>query len=120
MRCPSSSMNLPIHSTVSNTGRFVVPTGFAGFHVFGGSIEFASNTVGYRAIGVRLNGTTILAYKKQPTVVGDVSTLDISTGYYLNDGDYLELIAYQNSGGGLVVNSSGNYSPEAWMYRVAN
>ena len=49
---------------------------------------------------------------------GDTTIIPVTTIYQLTAGDYVEVRAYQNSGGALNVNSTANYSPEFWMVRL--
>jgi hypothetical protein len=102
------------HSIVSNTSRLTVPSGGGGWYDIGGSIEWASNATGTRSIGIRLNGATFLA---APKVAALSTTLpqSVSTKYQLAAGDYVELMAVQDSGGALNVAASGDYSPEFWF-----
>jgi hypothetical protein len=109
-----------MHSTVSNTSRITVPTGGGGVYAVGGCVDFANNGTGVRAIGIRLNGTTFLAVHTSPTRTdGGQPTLSIATEYLLAAGDYVELMAWQNSGGALNLTSSANFAPEfhaSWRY----
>jgi hypothetical protein len=42
----------------------------------------------------------------------------MSTLYYLNDADYIEIVALHDASASVNINSSGNYSPEFRMVRV--
>lgn len=91
-----------IHSTSSNQSRCVVPVGAAGFYLMIGSTTFASNATGSRYVYFKKNGTTgigplidIAAQASGPTA------LQVATMATLAAGDYVELIAFQNSGGAL-------------------
>jgi hypothetical protein len=100
-----------LHSTSSNTSRITIPSDGGGFYVINGNVEFASNATGHRQLAVRLNGSTTIANVRIPAVNGAVTIVSISTMYSLADGDYIELLALQSSGGALNVNSTGDYSP---------
>lgn len=106
------------HSTSSNTSRLTVPTGEAGVYTIGGAVEFASNTTGERILAIRLNGTTDLARQRVDSAGGQVA-LTVFTDYALVAADYVELTAYQSSGGALNVLATGNFSPESWMRWVS-
>jgi len=85
------------HSTVTNTARFTVPTGKAGYYNLqaGGNV---ANTAGNPELRLRLNGTTyIRGGAMGPTGLG-AFVLNISAEILLADGDYVELIGYQTSG----------------------
>lgn len=108
-----------IHSTATNTGRLTCRT--KGIYAISGTFDFAANGTGQRRTHIRLNGSTYIA---GDTCEGNASLsaiLNPSTQYSLGVGDYVELMAYQNSGGALNVSNSGaNYfSPEFMMAKVA-
>lgn len=105
-----------IHSTSSNTSRLVAPS--AGLYAVGGNLQYASGAGTLRVAQIKLNGTTILANIVVPPVSGDTTVLNVNTQWSLAAGDYVELIAYQDSGGGLNVNSTADYSPEFWLTRL--
>lgn len=104
-----------IHSTSSNTSRLTPTT--PGQYRIAGCVGFASNATGFRSVGIRLNGTTFLAVHSQPAVNGDVTNINVSTTYNLAVGDYIELTAYQNSGGNLDTVVLGDATPVFSMIR---
>ena len=91
------------HSTSTNTSRITIPAGKGGkYYVFawGG---YANNTTGYRQLEILVNGRT-----GTPSRVGNSSmaginniTLTPNGAAVLSAGDYIEVNAYQNSGGSL-------------------
>jgi hypothetical protein len=89
------------HSTASNTSRLTVPTGMGGIYQITAQARFASNSTGIRLILVRLNGTTTIAQQSMTAISGNETDMVLSTVYNLAAGDYVELLAYQNSGGNL-------------------
>lgn len=104
-----------MHSTSVNTSRITVPTGEGGWYDFGGNVEFAANVTGDRRAYLRVNGTTYVAVAATPALVGgSTSFLNVTCKYQLAAGDYIELVAFQNSGGALNSAVSGNYAPEFW------
>lgn len=105
------------HDTSSNTGRLTIPTGKAGKHSVGATVEWAANVTGYRQIGLRVNGTTFIAIQRSMavTVASEESRQTIETDYDFAVGDYVEVIASQSSGGSLNITASGNYSPEFYI-----
>lgn len=110
-----------IHSTTTNTGRLTCQT--AGKYAIFGNVEWGSGSVGYRALGIRLNGTTYVgANRYTPDGSGGTTPFRHSHGvsviYNLAVGDYLELIVYQTQGSSINVNASGNYSPEFGMQKA--
>lgn len=107
-----------IHSTSSNTGRLTATT--AGKYHISGTVAFAANGTGARGLGIKLNGSTFIALVRLPAVAGgsDITALTIDTEYDLSATNYVELIAYQTSGGSLNVSAGGNYSPEFMMTKI--
>ena len=103
------------HSTSVNTSYLTAM--LAGYYLIGGAFQFAANVVGRRGIGIRLNNNYYLVSDSRMTITdsGIVCALSVSTFYYLNEGDYVELMANQSSGGQLVINYAQLYSPEFWF-----
>lgn len=108
-----------IHDTGSNTSRLTCKT--AGKYAITGHAEFAASTAGNaRYLSIRLNGATFIGAQGSPPIAGGNSVLLTVTGMYdLAVNDYVELIAYQDTGGSLNVLATGNRSPEFEMARVA-
>jgi hypothetical protein len=106
-----------IHSTTTNTSRMTAQR--SGVYQINGNIEFDSNSTGVRAVGIRLNGSTFIAVVLMTAVNGFNHPLSVSCHYSMLAGDYVELMAYQNSGGNLNVNATSNWSPEISMVRAA-
>jgi hypothetical protein len=107
--------NDTMHDNATNNSRLTAKT--AGKYHIVGNVEFEANASNTRALIIRLNGATNISFLQVPPAAV-ATNLVISTTYSLSVGDYVELIAYQNSGGALNVNSSANYSPEFMMERV--
>jgi hypothetical protein len=107
-----------LHSTSANTGRLTAT--ITGLHQIGCHVEFASNITGSRYVGLKVNGATYVAFDERQavTVAGRPTIVTVSTSYQLAAGDYVEVEVFQNSGGNLNVNASGNYTPEFWIVRV--
>jgi len=106
-----------MHDNSTNNSRLTCR--YAGVYSISGCAEFVANATGYRQLYIRLNGSTILHSVVNPASSASVNTtLTIETKYKLAVNDYVELVASQNSGGGLNVLVSANYSPEFMMARV--
>ena len=97
------------HSTATNTGRMTVPAGKAGKDLISGFVGFASNNTGYRLIRLQKNGSTVSYFSATP-FSGDTNTVPLSYTIDLAVADYIELNAYQNSGGNLGVESTSQYT----------
>lgn len=105
-----------LHSTSVNTSRLTCTR--AGKHLATAHVEFAANVTGLRFAGIRLNGTTYIALDQKPVDSAGAWIASLSTVYEMALIDYIELVVFQNSGGALNVNASGNYSPELAMWRL--
>lgn len=96
------------HDNVNPT-RLTAPS--SGWYDISGFVEFAANHVGSRGLRIRLDGAGSgigrTFYDETPqAAVPDVFQISISLSYYLNAAQYVELEAFQSSGGGL--NASGS------------
>lgn len=96
----------PSHDTATNNTRIYIRT--AGKYEIGAQIEFASNASGNRQTMVRLNaagsytGGTLLAVNYQSPASGVSTSCAIpTTEFDFGVGDYIEVFAYQSSGGNL-------------------
>lgn len=106
-----------IHDPAANNSRLVCKT--AGLYAVIGHAVFAAHATGYRQLSIRLNGATYISPQNNLSVGGaDATNLTAQTQYFLNVNDYVELIAYQTSGGALNVLASANQSPEFMMARI--
>ena len=100
-----------VHSTVTNPGRLTIPAPARCTVI--GQVSFAANAAGVRRIGIRLNGVTVLAYNQVPNNSGPFDTIMVvSTLYNFATDDYVELVAFQDSGGVLNAQSISRYSPD--------
>lgn len=106
-----------IHDTATNNSRLVCKT--AGLYSVKGCAAFAASATGIRQVNIRLNGATYLDGLTLPAAgAADATMITVTTDYFLAANDYVELIAYQTSGGALNVTASANQSPEFMMKRV--
>ena len=110
--------NDSIHSTASNTSRLTATT--AGVYSISGNFTMAPLGSGVGLIGVRLNGSLIIAYQRFAGITATNLIQAIQTTYKLDVGDYVELIAHQDSGSALNVIAASNYSPEFSMHKVSD
>jgi hypothetical protein len=88
------------HSTSSNTGRITIPTGYAGKYFINSSGFFDTSATGSRRIGLQLNGANI-RFCQAPATTQGASGVAVSTFVNLAEGDYLQVVAFQNSGSSL-------------------
>lgn len=91
----------------------------AGVYVAAGNVNFSGVTgTGQRRIEIRRNGEVIVASVQVEATSVNQTHLAISKVIQLAAGDYLELLAFQNSGGDLAVLQEGQFSPDfniAWV-----
>lgn len=87
------------HSTVSNTSRYTAVT--AGTFKVDCSGAVVANATGRVELHIRTNGTTDLCQTSQNNSAATAAHLAIGTEVFLNVGDYIEMILWQNSGGAL-------------------
>jgi len=110
-----------IHSTSSNTSRFTVPAGKAGKWQFSWSLHFAGSASGVRITWLRKNAAG--AGSSTDNVIGSADYHSGSTIYTsvsnttvmdLAAADYVEVWAYQDSGGTLNIGAAtgGSTNPE--------
>lgn len=101
------------HDNASNTSRFTVPTGKGGYYLVNGSITFAANATGARAVYVYKNGA-IANYTVQTGAIASIfSIINFNFTIKLVATDYVEIFVYQSSGGSLDVESGASYTTAA-------
>lgn len=96
------------HDTATNTSRVTIPAGLGGKYRVSFFVEFGGSATGVRGAQIRYNGAYDAAKTFGDTTAGFAgvgnmlaATMDVS----LTAGDYLEVFAYQNTGGSLAYNS---------------
>jgi len=100
--------------TAGSSTRFTCNT--AGKYLIGGCLSFAAGGTGIRQIAILLNGVTYIAAQQGPA---NATNYSICTVYNLAINDYLQMMAYQDSGAALDVASISAYSPEFYMQLLA-
>ena len=108
-----------IHDNVVDNERLTCKT--AGKYLVVGQVQWDSNAVGRRQIGILKNGT-IVAIAESGSVpdAGHKPSQIVSTICDLAVGDYVKLRVYQSSGGSLDVLYLASYSPVFSMVLVAH
>ena len=104
--------NSGIHSTTVNATRLTAP--ISGIYAVTGNVDWNSNATGIRELFIRENGTALVAATFIPASALYTLAQEVTTQVQLNAGDYVELAAYQDSGGALSVfgaNAGIAYSP---------
>lgn len=106
-----------MHSTSVDTSRLTAKRN--GIYSIFGNMEYQNNITGVRFALIRLDGTTFIASSSSVALTDIYATaLNVSTHYYLNTNQYVELVAIQSSGGALNVLNNGNRSPEFGMVYI--
>ena len=99
--CNSESFDTDgYHSTATNTSRITIPAGKGGKYLLTAKLEWYSNNTGARYVGIGLNGGNNVA-QFNTAAVNNQQTLCLTTLANLSVGDYVEMFAYQTSGGNL-------------------
>ena len=92
-----------MHSTTTNPSRFTAT--YAGWYEVAGQVTFAANAAGRRRTYLQVNGTPVPSsgVYLAAGVAEQISVPRQSMLVFLNVGDYLEMVAWQNSGGNLAI-----------------
>lgn len=115
-----------LHSTSSNTSRITIPAGLGGLYAVSACIEFAGSAAGLRALGLRKNGTggsgpNIKGRGQQGNPGTNSSWCWLATTVKLAAGDWIEAVAFQNSGGALNIQANTGeqypYFTATWVGR---
>lgn len=107
-----------MHSTSVNTSRITFVT--AGLYIVTGHLDIQTNAAGIRFVGIELNGSSELAWQIAPGRASGGTVISVSTVYKFVAGDYVELLAFQDSGGTLaaqytVGQAFGNELSATWI-----
>lgn len=108
------------HDNVTNNSRFTAQ--YAGWYELGGAVGFAANTTGQRVANWIVNGSSINASQVTDQALSALGNKVAarSKHVFLNVGDYVELTAFQNSGGALNTNVTSNEQSGAMIRWVSN
>lgn len=102
-----------------NTSRLTIPTGKAGWYVIAGVIYWDASTAGFRVLRLCKNGaneaTEICADVR--TDSGGYVQQNVSAVVYLAAGDYVQLVAWHNSGSNRTLNVTNNM-PSLAIHRL--
>lgn len=97
-----------IHDTATNNSRLTCRS--AGKYQITAFVTWGANATGNRYISIHLNGGAVaIAAMRQLPVAGQETEMDLPTLYSLAVGDYLEVHAYQTSGGALNVRLNAEF-----------
>lgn len=91
------------HDNVTNNSRLTCK--IAGKYLVTGHAVWTANNTGMRYAYIRVNGSTVMGYQTTAALTGGYETqVTVTRVLDLNVGDYVELVAEQNSGGTLAFN----------------
>ena len=99
-----------IHDIGSNTSRLTIPSD--GTYLITAHVQFGASATGARGLGIRLGGSTNIAWHTQPAAASGTTIVSLSTVYQFTATQYVELMAFQTSGGALNAEASADRSPE--------
>jgi hypothetical protein len=105
------------HSTVTNNSRYTAQV--AGWYWVRGCASFAvPNNTGNRGVQLYVNGSaTAYAFAiLQAATTANFGGYEVNSPVFLNVGDYVEVRAFQSSGGTLSLNAAGNNMSLYWMH----
>ncbi len=107
-----------MHDNVTNNSRLTCR--YAGVYQITAQVGWAVSAAGSRYVEIRVNNAIPIALEeKEPETTGTAMATTVSTLYAMAVNDYVEVRVFQDSGGALNVNSTGNWTPEFMMVRVA-
>ena len=90
------------HSTVTNTSRITIPTGYGGKYYINGATYWATTGAGgVRGSRIYKNGANFVDFGNNNSGSGEYPSIFWNTIISLNAGDYIEFYVYQSSGGAL-------------------
>lgn len=98
-----------MHSTSTNTSRLTIPTGKTGYWQITASLGYDASAAGVRQIRLSKNGSFVNNEQVEATSSYG-NTMGFSNILNLTAGDYIELEAFQTSGGNLDVVKSADTS----------
>jgi hypothetical protein len=106
------------HSTVTNTDRLTVPTGYAGKYLVVATANFAGNGTGIRQLLLYKNTTQIAENVISTNSFSGSTNANAQIIVDLAVGDYMSMSVWQNSGGALNLQGSaaGVYSQFGMTY----
>lgn len=107
-----------MHSPTTNPSRVTVPA--PGVYLITGRVAYAQNATGFRAVDLVVNGGTYIAGNYLPVTTSGtaIAMLGVNAIHALNQGDYVELVALQGSGGALNSLANPDSAPSLSLVRV--
>lgn len=101
--------NFNCHSPSVDPTRFTITT--AGWYMLFGFAQFAANATGSRELYFRFTRSAVTTYLQvadaRPAQASQPIRISIAAPFELQAADYVEMVVYQSSGGGLVLQDAG-------------
>lgn len=97
------------HFDINNPTKLTIRE--SGIYRIDANVSIQNNATGTRQLIIRLNGTTAIATIRNTAINGEHTELYCGCVYELKEGDYIEMIAFQNSGSALNVYYAPYCSP---------
>lgn len=110
--------NGSLHSTSSNTSRITIAV--AGLYHFQFWAQWATNNAGSRWCYFRPNGSGSFGYCSFPFRANGGHGMNIGADYYMNVGDYVEVVVGQDTGGNLDIQGSSPTTPSFSATKLLN
>lgn len=108
-----------MHDLSTNPTRLTATT--AGLYAISGNAVFQEHATGERILRILANDVTNIDVSCVPVNSASAWTiLNVGTQYRLTAGQYVELVAYQSSGGDLAIRYVAGYSPHLAMTRLSS
>jgi hypothetical protein len=89
------------HDNSTNNTRITIPTGKGGYYLCFFHFKFNNNATGTRIAILRKNGSTTVMQSRNGGFSSSFSYLTLSGVFNLSAADYIEVTAYQDTGGNL-------------------
>ena len=120
----ASATSLTVNSNFANTAsgqtaarlNTAIVARTAGLYVVSGNVNYASNSVGVRWCLLRINDATVIGI--QQASASGITYVNCTVTHNFAQWDFVELEAYQTSGGALNLEKNNNYSPELMMAKI--
>lgn len=104
------------HSTSTNTSRITIPTGMTGKYLLNATMRYGLAASGIKRTKVYKNGNALYDVGEEANNASVYTMQSKSYLINLSAGDYLELFAFQNSGGALDFFGRDNEQPFSIQY----
>jgi hypothetical protein len=106
-----------MHSTTTNTDRIYM--NWDGFYQVKATIGWdTSNSTGDRRVRVMLNGTTEIGRVEGPPTTGGACCQTVTVDRHFAAGDYIQILAFQNSGVTLAIAPNSEFTPICSVVRA--